>query len=146
MLRMSRGVFRRVAQQLFRNHTRVLEFGLRLRLIALEKMNVSLQERLRDGAVVSTINVSRGIFARRQGLRETSVVTSGPKISPKSPDHSDRQSPGKGAICFSATVRSPLRQHPPGMLSTPTVAERLRRYGDRAIKSLVGGLELRKAM
>ena len=46
MLRVSRRVFRRVAQQLFRNHTRLFEFYLRLRLIALEEMNRSFEESL----------------------------------------------------------------------------------------------------
>src|SRR6266542_2517854 len=44
MLSMSRGILRRVAQQLFRDHARVLEFHLRARLIALEQMNRSLEE------------------------------------------------------------------------------------------------------
>ena len=39
MLRVSCRVFRRVAQQLFRDHTRFFEFYLRPRLIALEEMN-----------------------------------------------------------------------------------------------------------
>ena len=47
VLRVSRGIVRRIAQQLFRHCARVLELCLRLRLITLEQINDAFEEGLR---------------------------------------------------------------------------------------------------
>ena len=79
MLRVSRRVFRRVAQQLFRNHTRLLEFCLRLRLIAFEEMNRFLRGKPSAQArSCQVINVSPGNFcttARASGNLRCNIRT-----------------------------------------------------------------------
>src|SRR4029077_18119245 len=141
MLRVSCRVFRPVAQQLFRDDARLFEFYLRPRLIALEKMNGSLQESLRRRrSRVSDQWSPREFLHNRTRFGKLPLQRQYPIPSPGYQttridtlrnrsrlffDHAKVTSPCCREICFQRSR-----------------GEQLRRCRDRTINSLVGGLEI----